>query len=123
MQVIQPGEQFFINDYVAIFQGLERIDKVNFVTLDPDDAAVKANILVYGDDGDTLKMEPKFIIKDNNVAKPPELNQEIASRITLEEINPEDGSIGLGIETTQKDWIVLQAIENHTSMCYGLALW
>lgn len=111
IQLIQPGEQFFINDYVAIFQGLERIDRVNFVTLEADDAAVKANILVYGDDGDTLKLAPKFIIKDNDVARPPELNQEIASRLTLEEINPEDGSIGLGIETTQKDWIVLQAIE------------
>ena len=39
------------------------------------------------------------------------MNQEIAARITLESINPDDGSVEFGIQTTQKDWIILQAIE------------
>ena len=77
----------------------------------PNDAAVKANIEVFVEEGEKLYLEPKFIIKDKNVGRPPEVNQEIASRVTLENINPEDGSIELGIETTQKDWIILQAIE------------
>ena len=79
--------------------------------LGPNDAAVKANIEVFVEEGEKLYLEPKFIIKDKNVGRPPEVNQEIASRVTLENINPEDGSIELGIETTQKDWIILQAIE------------
>ncbi|PWL31299.1 MAG: cytochrome C biogenesis protein [Roseivirga sp. XM-24bin3] len=108
---VMPGERFFINDYVANFKGLERIPSVNFVDVGPNDAAVQANIEVLIEDNQKLLLEPKFVIKDNNLARPAELNQEIASRITLENINPEDGSVELGIETTQKDWIILQAIE------------
>jgi cytochrome c-type biogenesis protein CcmF len=108
---VMPGERFFINDYVANFKGLERIPSVNFVDVGPNDAAVQANIEVLIEDNQKLLLEPKFVIKGNNLARPAELNQEIASRITLENINPEDGSVELGIETTQKDWIILQAIE------------
>ncbi|WP_420384889.1 heme lyase CcmF/NrfE family subunit [Roseivirga sp.] len=108
---VKPGERFFINDYVADFKGLERIPRVNFVDMGPEDAAVKANIEVFIENDQRLYLEPKFIIKDNNLGRPPEVNQEIASRVTLENINPEDGSVELGIETTQKDWIILQAIE------------
>ena len=108
---VQPGGRFFINDYVAEFKSLERLPSVNFVDMGPNDAAVKATIEVFVEDNQTLYLEPKFIIKDNNLGRPPEVNQEIASRITLENINPEDGSVELGLETTQKDWIILQAIE------------
>ena len=108
---VQPGGRFFINDYVAEFKSLERLPSVNFVDIGPNDAAVKATIEVFVEDNQTLYLEPKFIIKDNNLGRPPEVNQEIASRITLENINPEDGSVELGLETTQKDWIILQAIE------------
>lgn len=108
---IQPGERFFINDYVADFRGLERIPTVNFADIGPNDAAVQANIEVLVEENQRIYLQPKFVIKDNNVARPAEVNQEIASRITLENINPEDGSVELGIETTQKDWIILQAIE------------
>lgn len=108
---IQPGERFFINDYVANFRGLERIPTVNFADIGPNDAAVQANIEVLVEENQRIYLQPKFVIKDNNVARPAEVNQEIASRITLENINPEDGSVELGIETTQKDYIIIQAIE------------
>lgn len=111
IKTLEPGEQFFINDYIAVFEGLERLPSVNFLELGPNDAAVQANIAVYAEDDKRILLQPKFIIKDNNVGRPFELNQEIAARLSLENINPQDGSIELGIETTQKDWIILQAIE------------
>jgi len=108
---LKQGEQFFINDYIAVFESLERLPNVNFVDLGPNDAAVQANITVYSENDKKILLQPKFIIKENNVGRPLELNQEIAVRVSLENINPADGSIELGIETTQKDWIILQAIE------------
>lgn len=108
---VMPGERFFINDYVADFKGLERIPSVNFIDVGPNDAAVQANIEVLIEDNQRLLLQPKFVIKEQNVARPAELNQEIAARVTLENINPEDGSVELGIEITQKDWVILQAIE------------
>lgn len=111
IKLLKSGERFFINDYVAVFEGLERLPQVNFMDLGTQDAAVQANIAVYAENDNKILLQPKFIIKDNTVGRPPELNQEIASRVTLENIIPENGSIELGIETTQKDWIILQAIE------------
>lgn len=108
---LKKGQQFFLNDYVAVFEGLERLPSVNFLELGPQDAAVQANIAVYTENNAKIMLQPKFIIKDNSVGKPSELNQEIGSRVTLENIFPEDGSIELGIETAQKDWIIMQAIE------------
>ncbi len=105
------GQRFFVNDYVAEYQGLERIPSVNFVDLGPNDAAVQARIQVFAERGQSYLIEPKFIIKDGNVGRPMELNQEIASRLTLEDIDPDTGSVQLGVQTTQKDWIIIQAIE------------
>lgn len=108
---LKPGDRFFINDYVAEFTGLVRLTKVNGIELGGQDAAVQANITVFTEEGKQVKLEPKFIIKDKAVGKPVEMNQEVATRVALDNIYPENGSIDLTIETTQKDWIILQAIE------------
>ena len=101
------GQRFFINDYVAQYEGLER----QFSNLGPNDVAVRANIIVYAENGIQHLLQPIFSIKGNIVDSPVEMNQEIASRISLERIIPETGSIEISIQTTQKDWIILQAIE------------
>ena len=105
------GQRFFINDYVAQYGGLERIPKVRFADLGPNDIAVRANITVFAEDGIQHLLQPVFVIMNNNVARPVEMNQEIASRISLETISPETGSVEIGVQTTQKDWVILQAIE------------
>ena len=107
------GKRFFINDYVAQYNGLERVrvPKVNQVDLAPNDVAVRANITVYAEGDMQHLLQPIFIIKNGNVGRPITLNQEIASRVTLENINPNNGAVDIGVQTTQKDWIILQAIE------------
>ncbi len=106
------GQRFFINDYVAQYNGLEKVHAVNFIELGPNDIAIRANITVFAEEGEKYKLRPQFIIqKQNIVARPPVLNQEIASRVTLENIDPDNGSISLAIETSRTDWVILQAIE------------
>ena len=73
--------------------------------------AVRANITVFAEDGMQYNLQPLYVIQNGNLARPIIMNQEIAARITLESINPDDGSVEFGIQTTQKDWIILQAIE------------
>jgi len=112
IKTLQPGEQFFLNDYVAEFIDLERLPEVATMQLGPNEAAVQANIVVYTENDTEVLINPKFIIRGNDlVIRPYELTQEVGTRITLELINPKDGSIDLGIETAQKDWIILEAIE------------
>lgn len=111
LKIDSIGKRFFINDYVAVYNGLERIPRVTFADLSPNDVAVRANITVFAEDGMQYKLQPLYVIQNGNLARPIIMNQEIAARITLESINPDDGSVEFGIQTTQKDWIILQAIE------------
>lgn len=106
------GQRFFINDYVAQYNGFEKIPAVNFTDLGPKDVAARANIVVYAEEGYNYKLQPLFVIQGQNVARPSFLSQEVAAKITFDSINPDNGSISLGIQTSsQKDWIILQAIE------------
>ena len=108
---VRLGERFFVNDYVAELTNLERVKQVNFVDLGPNDVAVKASIKIYGDDNVIHTAEPLFIIKDNVVGKQPEVIKEVASKISLDFINPEKGTVSLGVNTTQKDYVILKALE------------
>ena len=93
---VKVGERFFINDYVADFNGLERLDRMSFADLGPEDVAVRANIIVYAEDNEKYLAQPIFII---------------ASKISVESINPDTGSVTLGLNTTQKDFIIMKALE------------
>ena len=110
MKEVSKGDRFFVNDYVATFNGLERVNAVNFAELGANDVAVKAHIEVMAENGQTYLAQPVFLIKGGRVAKQPDVIREVASRFSLEAINPETGSVTLGVNTTQKDFIVLKAI-------------
>jgi cytochrome c-type biogenesis protein CcmF len=107
---VQIGEKFFINDFVAVLEGLERVMEVEDIALGPEDVAVKAMIKIYGKSGDYMA-EPMYIIKDRMAARPPVFVDDLGLKITLQEIKPENNSFVFGVNTTQKDYIVLKAIE------------
>jgi cytochrome c-type biogenesis protein CcmF len=104
------GERFFINDYVAVLEGLERVTDVEDIELGPEDVAVKATINIYGKSGDHVA-EPLYIIKDRMAARPPVTIDDLGLKIALNEIKPETNTFVFGVNTTQKDYIVLKAIE------------
>lgn len=107
---IKIGERFFLNDYVAVLQGIERIDEVEGAELGPDDLAVKARIKVFGEN-EEYELNPIYLIRDRMVGRIPFTLNELGLRVSLLNINPEKNSFTLGVNTTQKDYIVLKAIE------------
>ncbi len=111
IEVDSIGQRFFINDYVAIYNGFERIPSVPFANLSPKDVAVRANITVFAEGGNNYTLQPLYVIQDNFERKRTLMNQEIASRLTFESINPQDGSVQFGIQTAQKDYIIIQSLE------------
>ncbi|MDQ3394646.1 MAG: cytochrome C biogenesis protein, partial [Bacteroidota bacterium] len=104
------GERFFINDYVAVLEGLERVTEVEDIELGPEDVAVKAKINIFGKTVDHVA-EPIYIIKDRMAARPPVTIEDLGLKIALNEIKPESNTFTFGFNTTQKDYIVLKAIE------------
>lgn len=103
------GEKFFLNDYVSILEKVERVDSINGKALNPADVAVQATILVYGS-GETYQLKPYYVIRDNMAGKIPDENTEIGLKININNIKPETDSFTLSVRTSQKDYIVMKAI-------------
>lgn len=108
---VKVGDRFFVNDYVATFNGLNRVNSVNFTELGPNDVAVKANIEVLAENGEKYLAQPLYVIKNGRAGKQPDVIKEVAARIAIESINPDSETVTLGINTTQKDFIIIKALE------------
>lgn len=106
---VSPGAQFFINDYVAKFINVEPLANVPGINLGPGDLAVKALIEIQGE-FQTYTAEPIYVIKDQMAGRIPDVVNDLASRITIQSINPDENSFVFGLSTTQKDWIIIEAV-------------
>ncbi len=104
------GQQFFINDYVAVLESVSRVDELPGISLQNDDVAVKARIKVSGPQSVEF-LEPVFLIKDQRAGRIPDGITDLGIRVAFSKINPETNSFNFDIYTTQKDFVILKAIE------------
>ena len=107
---LKPGDTFFVNDYAGRFIGMEPIRQIAGVALEGNDVAVKARLEIQGE-AEIYQAEPIYVIKDRMAGKIPFVVNDLASKIHIESIQPESNSLTFGIQTTQKDWIILEAVE------------
>ena len=108
--VVKIGEPFFLNDFVASFENVERIYEVSGVKLGKEDVAIRANIKIQGSEKDYYAA-PLYVIKDNMAGRIPDQIYDLGIRISLLKIDPQNNAFTLGINTTQKDWVILEAVE------------
>lgn len=107
---VKPGDQFFINDYVAHFIDMQPVSHIVGVTMGPGDVAVKAIIEIEGE-SKTYTAEPIYIIKNKMAGRIPDFVNDLGARITIQNILPGENSFVFGLSTTQKDWIIIEAVE------------
>ena len=103
-------DTFFLNDYVAILDDVARTTEVEDIEIGPNDAAVKARVRVLDKNGEHI-LSPTFIIKDRMVGRRAETSDELGIRIQLSEINPQTGKFTFAVNRTQRDYIVMKALE------------
>lgn len=103
-------DTFFLNDYVAILDDVVRTDAVEGLEIGPTDAAVRAHVRVLDKNGEH-QLNPAFVIKNRMVAHPAEVSDELGVRIQLSEIDPRTGKFTFAVNRTQRDYIVMKAIE------------
>lgn len=103
-------ENFFVNDYVARVDKLERIMEVEGVELNEEDVAIKASIIVSGEESEYIA-NPIFLIKDGMVGRIGDEVNDLGIKLTLLNVFPERNSFAIGANTRQKDWVVLKAME------------
>lgn len=104
------GREFFSNDYVTVVESVERVLQVEGMQLKEQDVAVKARIRVQGESGEYVA-EPVFLIKDKMAGRIPDEIKDLGLRFTLLNIHPETNEFSIGINTRQKDWVVIKAME------------
>ena len=106
---VQIGEEFFVNDFVATVESIERITEMPQVVLGPEDVAIKARIVIMGGAEDYI-VEPIYLIKDRMIGRIPEEIKDVAAKITFLNVHPETNSFTFGVNTTQKEWVILEAV-------------
>jgi cytochrome c-type biogenesis protein CcmF len=105
------GQQFFVNDYVAVLEDVLRIDTIMGTPLRDNDIAVQAKIKIQGEHEEYLA-EPIFLIEDQKSARalPVEVN-DLGVSLGLMNIHPETNTFTIAMSTRQKNWVVIKAKE------------
>jgi cytochrome c-type biogenesis protein CcmF len=110
-QKVKIGQQFFINDYVAVLEQVKPVDRVAGVELTGEDVAVKAKIKIEGEH-ESFYAEPIFLIHNKTeVGRIPDEINDLGIRIGLLNIDPQTSEFTLGTMARQKDWVVIKALE------------
>ena len=78
--------------------------------LGENDAAVKAIIRVLDSEREYI-IDPSFVIRNRNVARKAEVSDELGLRIQFREIDPKTGKFTFAVNTKQRDFIVMKAME------------
>lgn len=108
---VKRGQQFFVNDYVAILEKVERVHTIPGLKLEDDDVAVQAQIRIQGEH-ENYYAEPTFLIRNKSeVGRLPSEISELGARIVLVNIRPDTEEFILGISRRQKDWVIIKAME------------
>ena len=107
---IAMKDTFFVNDYIAILDNVVRTTEVEGVTLGEGDAAVKAVIRILDKEKEYV-ITPSFVIRDHMIGRKPETNKELGLRVQFREIDPKTGNFTFAVNTTQRDFIVMKALE------------
>jgi len=104
------GDTILLGDYFGMLEKVERVDKVDEIPLGGNDAAVKGVVKIFTKRGE-VAIEPIFVIHDQMIGRVSDANNALGLRITLMNIDPKAGIFTLGINTSQKDWVILKAME------------
>ncbi|MCH6232590.1 cytochrome c biogenesis protein CcsA [Cognataquiflexum rubidum] len=106
---VAPGETFYISDFVTTFEGGEVLKELDGIDLKEGDVAVKAKLVVMDFDVEK-RLEPIFIIRDNQVGKIAAIDNELGVKVELDNIKPESNTFSFKVNRYQKDYVVLKAI-------------
>lgn len=104
------NKEFFANDYVSTVTAVTRVTEVPGTILTAEDVAVKATITMKGS-REEYTVEPYFLIRDKLVGRISAEIPQLGILFTLVNIHPETNEFTIGINTRQKDWVVIKSLE------------
>ncbi|MBD2716047.1 cytochrome c biogenesis protein CcsA [Microvirga sp. STR05] len=107
---LSVGDTIFLNDYFAVFRGVEPAKETAGLGLAKGDLAIQADMLVFGEKKQ-YHVHPVFVVRNKMIGRVPDEIEDLGLRISLNSVDPTVGKFTFGISTTQKDYIILKAVE------------
>ncbi|NLR91310.1 cytochrome c biogenesis protein CcsA [Flammeovirga agarivorans] len=117
------GDTTYLNDYVVIFDGVKPLEKAPGYNIKPEDVALQATLRVLVGNNKSIDLKPSYILtkvkrmgidgvmEDWEAGMLPSTDRELGLRVVLKEILPKENSFVFTAETTQKDWVIMKAVE------------
>ncbi len=101
---VKLEENFYLNDYVSSIQNVKTksngINSTQFL--------VEANIQILAEDQEYVA-RPAYIIDNNKVGIIPDIIDDLGIKVYLTEILPKEDKFKISFETTQKNWVIIEA--------------
>ncbi|WBO84651.1 cytochrome c biogenesis protein CcsA [Hymenobacter yonginensis] len=104
------GDTIFLNDYFAVFRGVEPAQQTAGLGLAKGDLAIQADMMVYGEKKQ-YHVHPVFVVRNKMIGRVPDEIEDLGLRISMNTVDPTAGKFTFGVSTTQKDYIILKAVE------------
>jgi cytochrome c-type biogenesis protein CcmF len=110
--IVKIGDTIFLNDFIAILEDVKSDNGIPGITLKGNDVAISAKIKILGTNK-VYYAKPSYIVllEDKMVGQVPEVIEDLGLKISFLHIDPKTNSFTFGVNTSQKDYIVLKAIE------------
>jgi cytochrome c-type biogenesis protein CcmF len=108
--VLAVGDTIFLNDYFAVFRAIEPAHETTALNLKKGDLALQADMIVSGEKRQ-YHAHPVFVIRDRMIGRVPDEVEDLGVRLSLNSIDPVKGKFTFGVSTTQKDYVILKAME------------
>jgi len=101
---IKLNQNFYMNDYVSSIVDIKtKSDGIN-----KNQFLVEATIKIYAEDQEYIA-KPAYIIDDNKVGIIPDIIDDLGIKVYLSEILPKEDQFKISFETTQKNWVIIEA--------------
>ncbi|WP_375417877.1 cytochrome c biogenesis protein CcsA [uncultured Hymenobacter sp.] len=108
--VLAVGDTIFLNDYFAVFRAIEPAHETAGLNLKKGDLALQADMIVSGEQRQ-YHVHPVFVVRDRLVGVVADEVDDLGIRLSLKQIDPVKGKFTFGVSTTQKDYVILKAME------------
>ena len=103
---VKINETFFLNDYVSSIQKI----KAKKDSLFSNRFVAEAQIKILSNNQEYIA-KPMYIIEDNKVGLVPDIVDDLGIKVYLSEINPNDELFKISFQTTQKNWVIIEAVQ------------
>ncbi|MCA8832837.1 cytochrome c biogenesis protein CcsA [Hymenobacter pini] len=108
--VLSVGDTIYLNDYFAVFRAVEPAHQTAGLGLQKGDLAIQGDFLVYGEKKQ-YHVHPVFVVRNRMIGRVPDEVEDLGLRLSFLNVDPQQSKFTFGVSTTQKDYIILKAVE------------